>query len=79
MTTGSVVVEAVGVGKVFGTGDSAVTALPTVDLTIRQGEFVSLIGPSGCGKSTFLRIIGDLTRRPAGPCRSTASRRAGAT
>jgi NitT/TauT family transport system ATP-binding protein len=55
------VVEATGVGKVFGTGDVAVTALESVDLIIRQGEFVSLIGPSGCGKSTLLRLIGDLT------------------
>jgi NitT/TauT family transport system ATP-binding protein len=66
VTTESVVVEAVGVGKVFGTGDAAVTALESLDLTIRQGEFVSLIGPSGCGKSTFLRIIGDLTSPTSG-------------
>ena len=43
----AIVVEAAGIGKVFGTGDGAVTALESVDLTIRQGEFVSLIGPSG--------------------------------
>jgi NitT/TauT family transport system ATP-binding protein len=60
------VVEAAGIGKVFGSGESAVTALDSVDLTIRQGEFVSLIGPSGCGKSTFLRIIGDLTSPTSG-------------
>ena len=42
--------------------------------TSRRGEFVSLIGPSGCGKSTLLRIIGDLTGRPPGRSRSTASR-----
>ena len=60
------VVEASGVGKVFGTGDGAVTALESVDLTIRQGEFVSLIGPSGCGKSTLLRLIGDLTSPTSG-------------
>jgi NitT/TauT family transport system ATP-binding protein len=61
-----VVVEAAGIGKVFGAGDASVTALESVDLTITQGEFVSLIGPSGCGKSTLLRIIGDLTHPTSG-------------
>jgi len=60
------VVEAIGVGKTFGTGEAAVTALESVDLTIAQGEFVSLIGPSGCGKSTLLRLIGDLTQPTTG-------------
>ena len=53
-------------GKVFGTGPAAVNALESVDLTIHQGEFVSLIGPSGCGKSTLLRLIGDLTHPTSG-------------
>jgi NitT/TauT family transport system ATP-binding protein len=60
------VVEARGVGKVFGTGTGAVSALEAIDLTIRPGEFVSLIGPSGCGKSTLLRLIGDLTEPSSG-------------
>ena len=38
----------------------------SIDLTIGQGEFVSLIGPSGCGKSTLLRLIGDLTSPSTG-------------
>ena len=63
------VVETHGVGKVFETGDAAVTALDGIDLTIRSGEFVSLIGPSGCGKSTLLRIIGDLTDPSGGELR----------
>ena len=63
------VVEAIGVGKVFGTGDTRVPALESIDLTIGAGEFVSLIGPSGCGKSTFLRIVGDLTAPSSGEMR----------
>jgi NitT/TauT family transport system ATP-binding protein len=63
------VVEAAGVGKTFGFGSAAVTALESIDLTIRQGEFVSLIGPSGCGKSTLLRLIGDLTAPTSGTVR----------
>ncbi|HEY8818282.1 MAG TPA: ABC transporter ATP-binding protein [Candidatus Limnocylindrales bacterium] len=64
--TPAAVVEAAGVGKVFGSGPTAVTALEGIDLTIRQGEFISLIGPSGCGKSTLLRLIGDLTAPTSG-------------
>ncbi len=55
------VVRASGVTKTFGEGQTAVTALEGIDLTIGSREFVSLIGPSGCGKSTLLRLIGDLT------------------
>ena len=46
-----------GVGKSFSNG---VTALRGVDLSIRQGDFLSLLGPSGCGKSTALRLIAGL-------------------
>jgi NitT/TauT family transport system ATP-binding protein len=63
------VVETVAVTKVFGAGDAAVAALEPIDLSIREGEFVSLIGPSGCGKSTLLRLIGDLTAPSAGEVR----------
>jgi len=60
-TAASDVVAIQGVGKTFGDGQAAVTALEGIDLAIGSGEFVSLIGPSGCGKSTLLRLIGDLT------------------
>ena len=60
------VVEIRGVDKTFATASGGVVALQGIDLTIRAGEFVSLIGPSGCGKSTLLRIIGDLTGPSAG-------------
>jgi NitT/TauT family transport system ATP-binding protein len=60
------VVRVSGVGKTFGTESGGVQALEGIDLSIRQGEFISLIGPSGCGKSTLLRLIGDLTAPSAG-------------
>jgi len=41
-------------------GNDAVTALKGIDLTIEDGQFVSLVGPSGCGKSTLLKVIADL-------------------
>ena len=45
---------------VYPSADAPVHALSEIDLTIAQGEFVSLIGPSGCGKTTLLRVIADL-------------------
>jgi NitT/TauT family transport system ATP-binding protein len=54
-------VEVSSVTKIFNEGrPDEVTALSDVDLTVADGEFVSLIGPSGCGKSTLLRLIADL-------------------
>src|SRR6202008_4997578 len=43
-----------GVSKRF--GDTP--AVDGLELTIRQGEFFSLLGPSGCGKTTTLRMVG---------------------
>jgi spermidine/putrescine transport system ATP-binding protein len=50
-------VEARKVVKVFGAGESALRALDDVSVTIRKGEFFTLLGPSGCGKTTLLRCI----------------------
>jgi len=63
------VVEVLKASKTFGAGEGALAALQEIDLTIRAGEFVSLIGPSGCGKSTLLRLIGDLTPASTGEVR----------
>ena len=55
------------VTKVFNVDKpNQVDALSDIDLTIKPGEFVSLIGPSGCGKSTLLRLIANLTEPTAG-------------
>jgi len=51
---------------VYPAPDAPVHALSDIDLTIAQGEFVSLIGPSGCGKTTLLRVIADLEPISAG-------------
>jgi ABC-type Fe3+/spermidine/putrescine transport system ATPase subunit len=46
--------ELIGVGKVYGNGTVAVSA---VDLKVERGEFLAFVGPSGCGKTTTLRMI----------------------
>jgi NitT/TauT family transport system ATP-binding protein len=46
--------------KHFPTPDGVVTAVDGVSLTVRQGEFLSVIGPSGCGKSTLFNVVGGL-------------------
>ena len=51
------VVEVLSAEKVFQNG---ARGLAPVDLTIADGEFLTLIGPSGCGKSTLLKLIANL-------------------
>lgn len=45
---------------------SSVIALEELDLTVAQGEFLTLLGPSGCGKTTTLRIIGGFEQPDSG-------------
>ncbi|SEM45375.1 spermidine/putrescine transport system ATP-binding protein [Gemmobacter aquatilis] len=52
--------------KAFGQGDSAHRALDDVSITIRKGEFFTLLGPSGCGKTTLLRLIAGFEMPTAG-------------
>lgn len=57
---GDVLIEAQGVQRAYKTGDTVVYALKSIDLAIRQGEYVSLMGPSGSGKTTFFNMVGAL-------------------
>ncbi len=58
-----IVLEARGVEKTYPNGTHA---LDRADVTIRRGEFVSLLGPSGCGKSTLLKMFAGLEQPTAG-------------
>src|SRR5215211_2630605 len=55
-------VELSGITKAF--GDTSV--LKGIDLSIKDGEFLTLVGPSGCGKSTLIRIIAGLEAQDDG-------------
>lgn len=63
---GQPAIEVRGATRIFGKGRKQVEALSAVELTVADGEFVSLIGPSGCGKSTLLRLVADLDSPTAG-------------
>ncbi len=54
------IIEAKQLTKVYGSGETAITALDHVDLMVNEGEFVAVMGPSGCGKSTLLNLLGGL-------------------
>jgi uncharacterized phiE125 gp8 family phage protein len=54
------------VSKSFKLQGQSIDALKDANLSIRQGEFVTLIGASGCGKSTLLRIIAGFEKPTSG-------------
>jgi len=59
-------VQARGVARTYGEGDTAVDALSGVDLDVRFGELVAVMGPSGSGKSTLMHILAGLDQPTSG-------------
>lgn len=52
--------------KIYGDGENQVKALDGIHLSIKQGEFVSIVGTSGSGKSTLLHMLGGLDQPTEG-------------
>ena len=59
-------IEAKELSKIYGKGESQVTALDRVSLRIMQGDFLSITGPSGSGKSTLLHLLSGLDHPTSG-------------
>src|SRR4051794_7098652 len=61
-----VAAQAVGVSKVYGSGDARVGALDDVAVTFTAGQFAAIMGPSGSGKSTLMHCLAGLDTPTAG-------------
>ncbi|TAK12941.1 MAG: ABC transporter ATP-binding protein [Anaerolineae bacterium] len=62
-------VQTSALSKRFQMGDTTVTALQEVDLTVEENAFCQILGPSGSGKSTLLHLLGGLDRPSGGRIR----------
>jgi len=60
------IVRLEGISKVYGSGDTQVYALRSVNLTIGAGEYCAIVGASGSGKSTLMNLVGCLDRPSSG-------------
>jgi putative ABC transport system ATP-binding protein len=67
--TAPLVAELDHIRKVYGSGDTAVTALDDLCLNVRRGEYLAVMGTSGSGKSTAMNILGCLDRPSSGSYR----------
>ncbi|MCI0410698.1 MAG: ABC transporter ATP-binding protein [Acidobacteria bacterium] len=65
-TARRVILETQGLEMLYPLGKLKVHALRGVDLSVWEGEFVSIMGPSGCGKSSLLHVVGGLLTPTAG-------------
>jgi NitT/TauT family transport system ATP-binding protein len=63
---GKPLLEAVHLGHEYQARGSTITALQDVNLTIREGDFVTIVGPSGCGKSTLASMFAGLIKPTSG-------------
>ena len=66
MTSPDTPLAAIDIRGACKTYPNGIRALEPIDLTVREGQFVTIVGPSGCGKSTLLRLIAGLSPSTAG-------------
>ncbi|MEG2291003.1 MAG: ABC transporter ATP-binding protein [Clostridium sp.] len=55
-------IEVSGIYKDYGKGDNKTEVLKNINISIKKGEFISIVGASGSGKSTLLHIIGGVDK-----------------
>ena len=60
------VISLTGISKIYTLGTVTIPALNSIDLSIKQNEYVALMGPSGSGKSTLMNILGCLDTPTSG-------------
>ena len=60
------ILNASGVSRIFGSGDTAVTALSVINLIVQEGDFLAVTGRSGSGKTTLLNLLSGLDRPTTG-------------
>jgi ABC-type sulfate/molybdate transport systems ATPase subunit len=63
-------VRAVEATKVYGSGQTAITALASVSIELPAGQFTAIMGPSGSGTSTLLHCLAGLDRLTSARCSS---------
>ena len=61
-----VILEIKGINRIYKDEDNTVEALSDINLSVKRGEFISIIGSSGCGKTTLLRLIAGLDKPQSG-------------
>ena len=62
----NIIIETIGLSKVYMQGDVKVTALDQVNIKIYANEITAVVGPSGCGKSTLLHLLSGMDRPTSG-------------
>jgi len=66
MENNNYVIKSEGLVKIYQLYAEKITALKGINITVKKGEFVSIMGPSGAGKTTFLNIVGCLDHHTQG-------------